>query len=282
MKKMILLFLLSFVMLAGCKEETKKTEIVTEPETEQKIEETEAVEEKMVMTIGRGGGTSALTFYSEENGILKGDISNSKVEIDRQPSSLENLKDGMAVEIEYNGGIARSYPGQFMYIYKITAFSFEEGYVYNSPGLYTKIIQLAHENDYFIDDSEKIYVDISKTPFELTAQQKEIFKMNLRFLFQREVELTTREELVNNNTIITGKKNMQTEEVEVTEVIDGVLITISESKKLSTDKNEFFLNLEFFKNDYDKQHNYENISALWKDGDWGIKLPELQEKGPSQ
>ena len=100
------------------------------------------------------------------------------VYLDGEPAAAADLRDGMPVEISFNGAVAETFPAQLGEVYELHAYSIGTpqspgGSLYDLCGLYLKVLDDLWERDKGLNEDISVAgLDLSQVPGELLESEK--------------------------------------------------------------------------------------------------------------
>lgn len=153
------------------------------------------------------------------------------VTLDGAAASAADLRDGMPVEIAFDGAIEDSFPGQLGRVWSINAYSIGSpqspgGGYYDLCGLYLQVLEDLWEVDAGLNGgAEVIGLDLSQVPGDLTDSEKAAIAWRFGELHGVETVAGTDDQLVEQG-YITGEPLEETD-AQFWHWEDGVLFSIT-------------------------------------------------------
>lgn len=154
-------------------------------------------------------------------------VEGAAVTLNGKSVDITELKQGMKVEIEYDGAVQETWPGQIANVISITSYGYaDDGRVHNICGLYIRVLEDLWNSDTGLNSSVKhISIDLSNAPGNLTESEKRAIAWIFAGKHNMEPLMLSYGELVNEGYI----KNGEGWE-------DGVILSINKS---DNDSDEF-------------------------------------------
>lgn len=194
------------------------------------------------------------------------------VTLDGAAATAADLRDGMPVEIAFDGGIEDSFPGQLGQVWSISAYSTGTrqspgGGYYDLCGLYLQVLEDLWEVDPGLNSSvEVIGVDLSQAPGDLTDSEKAAIAWRFGELHGGAVVTGTYDQLVEQG-YITGEP-LEGTDAKFWHWEDGVLFSITPSDSHEGEAYSLpilFFNAEKWRSSLGAYY-FSDCSCLWPEG----------------
>lgn len=194
------------------------------------------------------------------------------VTLDGAAAAAADLRDGMPVEIAFDGVAAESYPGQLGQVWSINAYSIGSpqspgGGYYDLCGLYLQVLEDLWEVDSGLNDGvEVIGLDLSQAPGDLTDSEKAAIAWRFGELHGAETVTGTDDQLVEQG-YITGEP-LEGTDAKFWHWEDGVLFSITPSDGHEGEAYSLpvlFFNAEKWRSSLGAYYFFD-CSCLWPEG----------------
>lgn len=182
-------------------------------------------------------GTRGKEEVQPDGTILSVDLANNGVSVylDGEPAQLTDLRDGMSVEISFNGLVAETFPAQLGEAYELHAYSIGTsqcpgGGYFDLCGLYLQVLDDLWQKDPGLNSGITVAgLDLSQAPGELLESEKSALAWRFGELHGVEVVEGTFDELVEQDYITIVPNDPECDCIPGPYWEDGCLFTISPS-----------------------------------------------------
>lgn len=175
-RTLLIPLLLSLSLLPGCSADRPSAPPAASPAVSPAISPVPTPEgaEVLPARIVDGAETGALVLAGEGAGeVYLLDASGLPVELDGAPAAPERLRDGMEVEVVYDGMILETYPARFSSPMLLRAHSPAEGERVDLCGLYLQVLEDLYRVDGGLNKGlTELGVDLSGAPGDLTEGER--------------------------------------------------------------------------------------------------------------
>lgn len=194
------------------------------------------------------------------------------VTLDGAAAAAADLRDGMPMEIAFDGVVAESYPGQLGRVWSISAYSIGTqqspgGGYYDLCGLYLQVLEDLWEADSGLNGgAEVIGLDLSQAPGDLTDSEKAAIAWRFGELHGVETVAGTYDELVEQG-YITGEP-LEGTDARFWQWEDGILFSITPGDGHEGEAYSLpvlFFNAEKWRSSLGAYY-FSDCSCLWPEG----------------
>lgn len=135
-------------------------------------------------------------------------VEGAAVTLNGKSVDISELKQGMKVEIEHDGAVQETWPGQIANVISITSYGYaDDGRVHNICGLYIRVLEDLWNSDTGLNSGVKhISIDLSNAPGNLTESEKKAIVWIFAGKHNMEPLMLSYGELVNEGYIKNGEE----------------------------------------------------------------------------